>query len=94
MKNIVILQSEYLFKSCDISVSPSILRYFIEIVRFANSGLAKVKQFRHDGVPISFDAFSYLQSDCFSRNCNIITNKQNIKEYPAHNIHEYIYLLE
>ena len=33
-----------------------------------------------DGVPVSFTAFSYLQSDCFRRNCNATTTQRKYKK--------------
>ena len=47
-----------------IGVPLSILRDPLEIVSLVSSGLEKVKQLEH-GDAISFDAFSYLQSNCF-----------------------------
>ena len=48
----------------NICVTLNILRDPPEIVSLASSGLEKVKQLEH-GDAISFNAFSYLQSNCF-----------------------------
>ena len=58
-----------------VGVNLSIVRDPIEIVSLVCSGLENVKQLGHDGV-ISFNIFSYLQSNCFWGNCNIITTKE------------------
>ena len=47
-----------------LGVNLSILRDPLEIVSLVSSGPEKVKQLEHDG-DISFDAFSYLQSNWF-----------------------------
>ena len=61
-----------------ICVTLSILRDPLEIVSLVSSGLAKAKQLEHGGAT-SFNAFSYLQSNCFLSKCNIITTQKNIK---------------
>lgn len=61
-----------------ICVTLSILRDPFEIVSLVSSGLGKVNQLEH-GDAISFNAFSYLQSNCFWSKCNIITTQEKYK---------------
>ena len=63
-----------------LGVNLSILRDPLEIVSLVSSGLEKVKQLEH-GDAISFNAFSYLQSNCVWSKCNIITTQEKYKKH-------------